>query len=251
MATWGAHLRIAERVLKEYPNLHRGFFAIGNIAPDCGIPNENWTSFTPPKEISHFAVTKMNNFFEIKLDKFILNDIKFFSTYLMDINLNSLKSDQSFLLGYFIHLIADKLWNYQIMRLLKEKHQKEFKRDQNFIWKVKSDWYDLDKIFITEKKDSLFWTDFLKAEYNEDFLDFLPREGVLRQLEFIKKFYQISEEEYLRASKKEYLYLKKDEMDNFIQDSTQVILNILRQIFNKKFELAAKISFLDNLIFWN
>ncbi len=251
MATWGAHFRIAENVLKEYPNLNRKFFAIGNIAPDCGIPNENWTSFIPPKEVSHFAVSKMNNFLEIKLDKFILNDIEFFSKYLMDINLGSLKSDQSFFLGYFAHLITDNLWNFYIMKPLKEKHLKEFQRDKNFIWKVKLDWYDLDKIYITEKKDSLFWTDFLNSEYNEDFLDFLPREGILRQLEFIKTFYQISKEEYLRVSKKEYVYLKKDEMDNFIQDSTQVILDILRQIFNKKFELAGKISFLDNLIFWN
>ncbi len=251
MATWGAHFRIAEKLLKEYPNLSRGYFAIGNIAPDCGLPNKNWSSFTPPKASSHFAVSKMSNFLEIDSDKFILNDIGFFSRYLKDINLDSLQVYESFLLGYFTHLIADNLWNYYIMKPLKEKHLKDFQRDQNFIWKVKSDWYDLDKIYITEKKDSLFWTDFLKAEYTEDFLDFLPREGILKQTEFIKEFYQISKEEYLSISKKEFVYLKKDEMDDFILDSTQVILKILRQIFNKKFELAEKISFLDNIIFWN
>ena len=251
MATWGAHFRIAENILKEYPNLNRGYFAIGNIAPDCGLPNKNWSSFTPPKGISHFAVSKMSNFLEIDSDKFILNDIEFFSRYLKDINLNSLQGRQSFLLGYFVHLITDNLWNYYIMKPLKEKHLKDFKRDQNFIWKVKSDWYDLDKIYITEKKDSLFWTDFLKAEYTEEFLDFLPKEGILRQLEFIKDFYQISKKEYQNISKKEFVYLKKDEMDNFIQDSTQVILEILKQMFDKKFEFVEKISFLDNIIFWD
>jgi len=251
MATWGAHFRIAENILKEYPNLNRGYFAIGNIAPDCGLPNKNWNSFTPPKEISHFAVSKMSNFLEIESDKFILNDIEFFFRYLKDINLDSLKGHESFLLGYFTHLITDNLWNYYIMKPLKEKHLKDFQRDQNFIWKVKSDWYDLDKIYITEKKDSLFWTDFLKADYNEDLLDFLPKEGILRQLEFIKDFYQISEEEYLRASEKEFVYLKKDEMDLFILDSTQVILDILGQIFDKKLKITEKISFLDNIIFWN
>ena len=251
MATWGAHFRIAEKLLKEYPNLSRGYFAIGNIAPDCGLPNKNWSSFTPPKAISHFAVSKMSNFLEIDSDKFILNDIGFFFRYLKDINLDSLQGYESFLLGYFTHLTTDNLWNYYIMKPLKEKHLKDFQQDRNFIWKVKSDWYDLDKIYIKEKKDSLFWTDFLKAEYTEDFLDFLPREGILKQTEFIKEFYQISKEEYLSISKKEFVYLKKDEMDDFILDSTQVILKILRQIFNKKFELAEKISFLDNIISWN
>jgi len=251
MATWGAHFRIAENILKEYPNLNKGFFAIGNIAPDCGNPNEDWTSFTPPKEISHFSLSKMNNFLESKLDKFILNDIEFFSKYLKDINLGSLKSDQSFLLGYFAHLITDNLWNYYIMKPLKEKYLKELQKNPSFIWNVKRDWYDLDKIYITEKKDSLFWTDFLEAEYNEDILDFLPREGVQRQLEFIKKFYQISKEEYLRIRNKEFVYLKKEEMDIFIQNSTDIIFEVLTQILVKKFKLIEKTSVLDDIIIWD
>jgi len=137
------------------------------------------------------------------------------------------------------------------MKPLKVNYLNELQKNPNFIWIVKRDWYDLDKMYITEKKDSLFWTDFLEAEYNEDFLDFLPREGILRQMEFIKNFYQISKEEYLRISKKEFVYLKKDEMDNYIQDSTQIILGILEQVFDMKFKPAGKISFLDDIIKWN
>ena len=251
MATWGAHFRIAENILKEYSKINRGLFTIGNIAPDCGIPNENWTSFTPPKEISHFSLSKMNNFLESKLDKFILNDIEFFSKYLKDINLDSLKSDQSFLLGYFTHLITDNLWNYYIMKPLKEEYLKELQKNPNFIWNVKRDWYDLDKIYITEKIDSLFWTEFLEVEYKEDLLDFLPREGVQRQLEFIKKFYQISKEEYLRIRKKKFVYLKKKEMDSFIQNSTDIIFEVFTQIFDKKLKFTEKTSVLDDIIIWN
>ncbi|MHA2037002.1 MAG: hypothetical protein ACW98X_11240, partial [Promethearchaeota archaeon] len=242
--------RIAENVLKEYPNLKRGYFAIGNIAPDGGVPNEDWTSFTPPKDISHFIISK-DDFMVIKQDKFILNDIEFFTKYLKNINLSSLESSQSFLLGYFTHLLTDNLWNYYIMKPLKESYLKELRNDQNFIWRVKSDWYDLDKIYLTEQKDSLFWTDFLKAEYDQDFLDFLPKEGVQRQVKLIKNFYQISEEEYLRISKKEYAYLKKEDMDKFIQDSTRMILVIFEKVFNKNFSLIEKISFLDDIISWN
>ncbi|MFW9821947.1 MAG: zinc dependent phospholipase C family protein [Candidatus Thorarchaeota archaeon] len=250
MATWGAHFRIAENILRKYTKLNKGIFAIGNIAPDCGIPDNNRTSFTPPKDISHFTISK-EDFMVIKLDKFILKDTEFFSKYLTDLKINSLSSSQTFHFGYFNHLLTDNLWNYYIMKPLKEEYLNELRLDPKFIWKVKSDWYDLDKMYITENKDSLFWTDFLNAEYTEDFLDFLPREAILRQLEFIKKFYQISEEEYKRVLKKEYIYLKKEEMDKFIKDSTQIILDVLEQIIEKKYKLTGMTSFLDDIISWN
>jgi len=137
------------------------------------------------------------------------------------------------------------------MKPLKEKYLRDLQKNPNFIWEVKNDWYDLDKIYITENKDSLFWTDFLNAEYNKNFLDFLPREGIQRQLEFIKNFYQISKEDYLRLLNKKFVYLEKKEMDNFIQNSTNIILEILKQIIDKRFEFNEKISVLDDIVIWN
>ncbi|MBY8989685.1 MAG: zinc dependent phospholipase C family protein [Candidatus Lokiarchaeota archaeon] len=251
MATWGVHFRIAENILNIYPKINRKFFAIGNIAPDCGLPNKDWSAFTPPKEISHFSAEEISDFLFIKTNKFILNDVKFYSTYLREHNLISFQKDRSILFGYFIHLITDNLWNYYIMKPLKEKYLDILQKNPNFIWDIKRDWYDLDKIFITENKDSLFWTDFLEAEYNDDLLDFFPREGVKRQLKFIKKFYQISNEEYMRISKKEFIYLDRKQMDNFIQNSTNVILDILAKIFEKDFSFTDKISVLDGILIWH
>ncbi|MBN1303008.1 MAG: hypothetical protein JXA13_01130 [Anaerolineales bacterium] len=38
-----------------YPgSLDFGPFAIGNIAPDSGIPDENWENLEPPPEVTHF-----------------------------------------------------------------------------------------------------------------------------------------------------------------------------------------------------
>jgi len=251
MATWGSHFRIAENISKKYTKLNRKFFAIGNIAPDCGLPNNDWSAFTPPKDISHFTVGGVSDFLGMQTDKFVLSDVKFYSQHIKDSEIISSQGDRSFLLGYFTHLITDNLWNYYIMKPLKEKYLRELQNQPNFIWTVKRDWYDLDKIYITEKKDSLFWTDFLEAEYKEDLLDFLPKEGIQRQLEFIKNFYQISKEDYLRISKKEFVYLEKKEMDSFIQNSTDVILKVLSQIIIKKMEFNEKISFLDDILIWN
>ncbi|MFX1344954.1 MAG: zinc dependent phospholipase C family protein [Promethearchaeota archaeon] len=251
MATWGSHFRIAENILRKYAKLNRKFFAIGNIAPDCGLPNKDWSVFTPPKDISHFTIGGVSDFLGIQMDKFILSDVKFYSKYLKNSEIISSQSDRSFLLGYFTHLITDNLWNYYIMKPLKELYLSELQNQPNFIWAVKRDWYDLDRIYITENKDSLFWTDFLEAEYEEDFIDFLPKKGIKRQLEFIKNFYQISKEEYLRISKKKFVYLEKKEMDNFILNSTDVILKVLSRIINKNIEFNEKISVLDDILIWN
>ncbi len=54
MGTWICHLRIAEKLLPHFPELDKTTFAFGNLAPDSGIPNETWTEFDPPKEVTHF-----------------------------------------------------------------------------------------------------------------------------------------------------------------------------------------------------
>ncbi len=53
MATWIVHLRIAENLLACIPALDAAQFAIGNVAPDSGIPDEKWEKFDPPPEVTH------------------------------------------------------------------------------------------------------------------------------------------------------------------------------------------------------
>jgi hypothetical protein len=52
MATWIAHLRIAENLLGLFPGLDQAGFAVGSIAPDSGLPDEKWEKFTPPLEVT-------------------------------------------------------------------------------------------------------------------------------------------------------------------------------------------------------
>ena len=55
MATWLAHLRVAELISAELraPWLSEPDFLAGNIAPDCGIPVPG--GFDPPKEVTHWT----------------------------------------------------------------------------------------------------------------------------------------------------------------------------------------------------
>ena len=47
MASWMVHLRIADRLLDSLPGLSAVDFVVGNIAPDSGIPNEDWSELSP------------------------------------------------------------------------------------------------------------------------------------------------------------------------------------------------------------
>src|SRR5690349_18792534 len=98
MATWIAHLRLAENLLERIPNLDEAQFAIGNLAPDSGLPDEKWEHFDPPKEVTHFL---RNGTSESDI-----HDLEFYRKYLADVSAQEV-GRFSLRLGYFFHLLAD------------------------------------------------------------------------------------------------------------------------------------------------
>ena len=60
MSTWVTHLMIADRVLERVPELDRHNFCVGNIAPDCNVENDDWTQFTPSREVTCFFISAKN-----------------------------------------------------------------------------------------------------------------------------------------------------------------------------------------------
>lgn len=68
MASWMVHLRIADKLMDLISNLSYTEFVIGNIAPDSGVPNEDWSIFTPSTEISHFKTIDTDGLKEILLE---------------------------------------------------------------------------------------------------------------------------------------------------------------------------------------
>ena len=47
MASWMIHLRIADKLLDRIPGLSPIEFIMGNMAPDSGVPNADWSAFSP------------------------------------------------------------------------------------------------------------------------------------------------------------------------------------------------------------
>ena len=69
-------------------------------------------------------------------------------------------------------------------------------------------------------------------------------------MEYIKKLYQVSKSEYERISARKFIFLNKNEMDEFVNKSTELISDVLAKIEEKKIDFKGKTSFLDNLIKW-
>jgi len=151
MATWIVHLRIAENLLERIPGLLAAPFAVGNIAPDSGIPDEKWETFNPPSEVTHFHAPKGS--------AHGMDDLGFFRAHLAQPEADEEKS--SFLWGYFCHLAADNLWKLRIALPTIARYQSSFDDDPDFIWEVKKDWYGLDIAYVRTHPQSLFWRVFL------------------------------------------------------------------------------------------
>jgi hypothetical protein len=214
MATWIAHLRIAENLLERIPNLDPGQFAIGNVAPDSGIPDENWEKFNPPPEVTHFKRSK-------SVHKEIA-DLDFYRGYLADISPDDTER-YSFRLSYFFHLITDNLWTLDVGRPTSERWAKRFAADRKFIWEVKKDWYGLDHIYVREHPECLYWRVFLDAQPASADLDFLPPEALPHQLKHIRSYYQLNDDEIQDMMTRPKKYLSKEQMDRFVDESTERI----------------------------
>ncbi|MEN8240935.1 MAG: zinc dependent phospholipase C family protein [Chloroflexota bacterium] len=232
MASWIVHLRIAEKILEEIPGLIPDQFAIGNVAPDSGVPDENWEIFDPPPTITHFQPEDETN--EIRSE-----DLRFFREYLNSVSFENHPDRFSFLLGYYFHLVTDNFWGLDVYKPTKEKYKQQFADDPSFIWEVKKDWYGLDFSYVRSHPESLFWKIFLPAEYTTEFMDFFPKNAITQQLDYIKSYYQRRDDEVeasLRLNGN--IYLSAPEMDQFVNISVQKLLSIFELIWIQKIPLS-------------
>ncbi|WP_035289185.1 zinc dependent phospholipase C family protein [Clostridium sp. KNHs214] len=215
MATWIAHLRVAENILKKGYNFEQKAFIVGNIGPDCGMPNEDWSNFNPPKKITHW----------LGEDKKI-NAQGFYDKYLNSKEKEKDNEAFSFKMGYYVHLLTDIEWS----KLFKEKrkeplYREGLEKDKNFIWVIKKDWYGLDYIYLEKHPEFIFNTVFKNVHKVPDYLDYFPKGAFEKQVKYITEFYLGENEE----NKDNFIYLTEDEMDKFVDDTTIIIDNLLRK----------------------
>src|SRR5512141_989641 len=146
MGTWICHLRIAEQLLAALPDLDEVAFTCGNLAPDSGIPNADWTVFDPPKEVTHFLNSGE--------DEGRIRDLEFYHVHLATIDPAADRARHSFILGYFTHLLCDNLWSKRIVSASKRDYAPLLAERGRAAWSdFKEDWYGLDQCYVREHGD--------------------------------------------------------------------------------------------------
>ncbi|MCB2291776.1 hypothetical protein LGK97_18860 [Clostridium sp. CS001] len=216
MATWIAHLRIAENILNKEYDLDTEAFTVGNIGPDSGVPNEDWSSFNPPKSITHWLDD------EKKIDA-----NAFYIKYIKNTVLRQDKAYYSFILGYYVHLLTDIEWS----KLFDEKkltplYNEGLEKDPKFIWTIKKDWYGLDFLYLENNPKCLFFATFKNILKVPDYLDYYPQGAFTKQVKYITDFYLGENED----TKENFIYLNKNEMDTFVVNATQTIITSLTNV---------------------
>ena len=221
MGTWICHLRIAEKLLPHLPDLNKTLFTFGNLAPDSGVPNKDWTEFDPPKEVTHYLHKGEG--------EAMIRDLDYYREYLIDIDPKEDINAYSFRLGYFTHLICDIIWSKKIHHTTISAFQDLIAEDIGKAWKlIKKDWYGLDQLYNHEHKDGLFWTIIHPTSNPPSYLPFIREDALHHQYDYIRNFYGVYDPYWFEDRK--YPYLNENSMTRAVQDSVDATLFILEKV---------------------
>jgi len=225
MGTWISHLRIAENLLTHFPNLDEVTFAFGNLSPDSGIPNADWTEFDPPKEVTHFLRKGEG--------EHAIHDLVFYEQYLANIKPEDDIKLYSFRLGYFFHLICDIMWARRIGAATKQEFKELF--DKNFkeaVGLVKDDWYGLDQLYVRDHPESIFWRVIMANTDPPSYLPFVKNEALHQQYAHIRKYYSEQEGEWFLLLP--YRYLNEKTMSRIVDESIEAVLLVYKKVHGMK-----------------
>lgn len=215
MATWIAHLRIADNLLSYGFKLAIEPFLVGNIAPDSGISNGDG-GWIPHKNVTHWR----------DANEFQAED--FYDVYIRD---KELEADHlAFYMGYYAHIVADIDWITSIWRPLLHAEPElanKLEKEPDFVWTIKKDWYGRDFIYLNEHPDCIYYRVFQHIETVPDYLDYFPENAFTKSVERIKSYYSNSESMEL-SLKHDYLYLSRFDMDGWVQSTSETLIELFK-----------------------
>lgn len=230
MASWMIHLRVADRLLDTIPGLDATAFVMGNIAPDSGVPNDDWTAYAPTKEVSHYKTRPDDEtFFDLE---------GFRAAYLTADRIRAYSRRAfSFFLGYYVHLLTDVDWTLGIYRpMIAEYVEKRGEDKLSFIRKMKRDWYDLDFRYLEEHPDFRAFRLYEQAVgFPNDFMDIFNRDAFDSRRVYICGFYRGGHGELYRT----YPFLAPEQADAFVEETADSLPAALEKILAVRNETAA------------
>ncbi len=214
MATWIAHLRIADQLLPLLPGIDKIAFLVGSIGPDCGKPSDDWMSFDPPPSVTHWTKTG------IKRD---IDAEAFYQAYLKN---DCGQTAFAFYFGYYLHLVSDVLWTTLVALPNAAIYQANYDADDHFIFEVKKDWYDQDHLFLKRNpKFEPFQILQSIEKFENRYLPYYPEDAFITQIQYITEFYRKGSDTLNR----EFPYLKESEMNDFIEASVAQLKALVKE----------------------
>ncbi len=237
MSAWVTHIIIADKLLEKL-DLDRKGFIVGNVAPDCNVENEDWTEFTPPKEVTHWMSGK---------SKLTADYEGFFNKYIRDNEIES-REQYAFLLGYYSHLITD----VEFQRFVREENRVKnlFKRiknntkmnekiqgypeDYDTIKKVfggKNAFYDIyiqEYNYLENNTDSSYNTILRNISSFPDYIDYMPKGTIMRKIGIMANELNIQE------PRKDFVFFTEYEFSDFIEETSNIIYKLICERMKEK-----------------
>ena len=211
------------------PNLDRHGFCVGNIAPDCNVENEDWTAFTPSREVTHW----------MQSERKIASDCDAFCDEYILKRKDKIESaeEYAFLLGYYSHLITDAAFQAMI---------RDEDRVRSVWMRIKADeelsiagvgidetWdsvkrlipkkermreiYAMEAEYLSDHPNSGYLTEILPLKSFPDYIDYLPQGSIVRKIGVMG---------YLPEPDKsinKFITMSRDEYANFVEDTIQLV----------------------------
>ena len=219
MASWMIHLRIADQLLDQIPGLDETAFVIGNIAPDSGVPNEDWSVYFPPKSVSHYKAKGENgNTFDL---------VSFVREHFSPEMIRSFSLREfSFFLGYYAHLLTDVEWISEVLQPSFAAHPGRARRDPAaFVWELKRDWYDLDFRYLEEHPDFRAFRIYEQSgEFRNDLMDIFSEDAFSNRRKYICGYYRGEHGNLYR----EYPWMAPEQADHFVTGAARRVLSALQ-----------------------
>lgn len=242
MAEWVSHLIVADRVLEKLPQLSRHEFCVGNIAPDCNIPNEDWTDFTPSRAVTHWMQDNR---------KKATDCVRFYDEYVIA-RLDAIKTKEelSFLLGYYAHLITDA----ELQRIMRDdkrvaaawKRAKEipelceraegleetwdaFKKLMPDREDRMKDFFVIEREYLEKHPNSGYFTEISGLSEFPDYIDYLPQGAIPMKVKMMYYMPTLEEGRY------PFVGFSREEYEDFLECAVNNVINAIEDFVIKQF----------------
>lgn len=230
MASWMIHLRVADRLLARFTKVSAEHFIMGNIAPDSGEPNEDWSAYTPDKATSHYEERGEDG------KKVIRTDCYAAAYFTKEKQAGYTKEQFSFYLGYLTHLLTDILWKRNVYEKSIAAYPDRAAKDLNaFVWEeLKKDWYDLDFLYLKKHPDFRAFQIYRGlVGFENCYMNMFSKQAFDNRRAYITDFYSGGRDNVER----EYSYLTPEQADTFVGRAARRIEEQLKEYISSDVEI--------------